>query len=317
MQKKSIIGIIVGSIVVCIAFLGFYKQLNPEAYFGKKRLKFGATYMNMNNPFFIKLNEGIKQVVEDQNGKLIALDSQLEIDKQISQVEDLIMQRVDVIFLNPVDWKKIKPALIKAKAANIPVIVIDSPVFDDSLVDVTVVSDNYSAGVLCAVDFINKTKGRGNIMILEHPTAKSAIDRIQGFEDTIGKYKDIKIIARQSSNGQLEKAMGVMEDMLKSNYNKDSINAIMCLNDPTALGALAAIENTIKNSGILIYGIDGSDDAIKMIENGKLTATAAQFPVKIGNIAAETAYKKLSGEKVEKYIKVPVKLITKENMVYP
>lgn len=317
MLKKSIVGIVLGFIVVCIAFLGFYKQLNPDAYFGKKRLKFGATYMNMNNPFFIKLNEGIKQVVEDQNGKLIALDSQLEIDKQISQVEDLIMQKVDVIFLNPVDWKKIKPALIKARNANIPVIVIDSPVFDDNLVDVTVVSDNYSAGVLCAENFINKTKGVGNIVIVEHPTAKSAIDRIQGFEDTISKYVDIKIIARKSSNGQLEIAMKVMEDMLSSNSNSDNINAVMCLNDPTALGALAAIENRMKNSGILIYGIDGSDDAIKMIENGKLTATAAQFPVKIGNIAAETAYKKLSGEKVDKYIKVPVKLLTKENMVYP
>jgi len=317
MLRKTIIGIVLGSVVILIAFLGFYKQLNPEAYLGKKRLKFGATYMNMNNPFFIKLNEGIKQVVEDQNGKLIALDSQLEIDKQISQVEDLIAQKVDVIFLNPVDWKKIKPALIKAKDANIPVIVIDSPVFDDNLVDITVVSDNYSAGVLCAVDFINRTKGKGNIMILEHPTAKSAIDRIQGFEDTISKYKEIKIIARQSSNGQLEVAMRVMEDMLSSNDNSERINAIMCLNDPTALGALAAIENTMKNSGILIYGIDGSDDAIKMIENGKLAATAAQFPVKIGNIAAETAYKKLRGESVENYIKVPVKLITKENMVYP
>jgi len=317
MLKKSIIGIVVGFIIVGIAFLGFYKQLNPQAHFGKKRLKFGATYMNMNNPFFIKLNEGIKQVVEEQNGKLIALDSQLEIDKQISQVEDLIMQKVDVIFLNPVDWKKIKPALIKAKNAHIPVIVIDSPVFDDDLVDVTVVSDNYSAGVLCAEDFINRSKGMGNIAILEHPTAKSAIDRIQGFEDTISKYKDIKIIARQSSNGQLEVAMRVMEDMLKLNSNKADINAIMCLNDPTALGVIAAVENTIKKPGILIYGIDGSDDAIKMIENGKLTATAAQFPVKIGSIAAETAFKKLSGEKVEKYIKVPVELKTKENMGYP
>lgn len=317
MLKKSIIGVVFGLIVLCLVPLGIYKKLNSGTYIGEKRFKFGASYMNMNNPFFIKLNEGIKQVVEEQNGKLIALDSQLQVDKQISQIEDLILQEVDVIFLNPVDWKKIQPALLNAKAASIPVIVIDSPVFDDKLVDVTVVSDNYVAGVLCAEDFIKKTKGMGNIVILEHPTAKSAIDRIQGFEDTISKYKDIKVIERLSSNGQLEVAMQVMEDMLKSNNNIGSIDAIMCLNDPTALGALAAIENIIKNSGILIYGIDGSDDAIKMIENGKLTATAAQFPVKIGNIAAETAYKKLSGEKVESYIKVAVKLITKDNVVYP
>ncbi|MCB2295248.1 sugar ABC transporter substrate-binding protein [Clostridium algoriphilum] len=314
MPKKTIVTILIILMVLFTGVLSVYLSFMKDSPFGEKRLKFGATYMNMNNPYFVKLNDGIKKTVENQNGKLIALDAQLEVSKQISQVDDLIAQKVDVIFLNTVDWKGIKPALIAAKKAKIPVIVIDSPVFDDGLVDCTVVSENYNAGVLCAKDLVAKLKGKGNVVIIEHPTAKSAIQRIQGFEDTIKKYGEIKVVERKSSNGQLELAMEVMDSVIQTNKH---IDAVMCLNDPTALGVIAALENNKKNNSVYIYGVDGADDALAMIENEKLTATAAQSPDIIGKTAAETALKKLKGIKIEKYINVPVKLVNKSNLVYP
>nr|WP_286208014.1 sugar ABC transporter substrate-binding protein [Clostridium caldaquaticum] len=276
-----------------------------------KRLKFGASYMNMNNPFFVKLNDGIKKVVDSNNGKLIALDSQLDNNKQLAQIDDLIAQKVDMIFLNPVDWKGVKPGLEAASKANIPVIVVDSPVYDDSLVTSTIVSDNYNAGVLCAQDMVKRLNGKGNIVLLEHPTAKSAMDRIEGFVSTIKRYSDINIVMKDNSNGQLEIAMDTMSRIMK---NIKSFDAVMCLNDPTAMGVIAALQNSNKKEKVLVYGIDGSEEAIKMIENGSLTATAAQFPYKIGKAAAETALKKLKGEVVETYIKIPVELIDKKNL---
>lgn len=81
----------------------------------KKHFKFGATYMTMNNPFFVALNDGIKKVVEANGDSLVTLDPALDQNKQISQIEDLIAQKVDAIFLNPVDWKGVKPALDEAK----------------------------------------------------------------------------------------------------------------------------------------------------------------------------------------------------------
>ncbi|MFZ5966853.1 MAG: sugar ABC transporter substrate-binding protein [Bacillota bacterium] len=276
-----------------------------------KELKFGATYMTLNNPFFVELNDGIKKVVESKGGKLIALDPQLDINKQIAQVEDLIAQKVDLIFLNPVDWKGIKPALEAAQKANIPIIVVDAPVFDDNLVESTVASDNWNAGVLCAQHLIKAMGETGNVVILEHPTAKSAIDRTKSFEEEIAKYPGIKVVAKQTSDGQLEKAMPVMENILQA--NKD-IDAVMCLNDPTALGAIAALESANRMDGVLVYGVDGSGDAKTMIKEGKLTATAAQFPGDIGSMAAEAAFKKLNGETIDHEIKVPVELIDKTNI---
>lgn len=276
----------------------------------KKARKFGATYMTMNNPFFVALNDGIKAVVESNGDTLVTLDPALDQAKQISQIEDLIAQKVDAIFLNPVDWKGVKPALDAAKKAGIPIINVDAPVFDEDLVTSIVASDNYNAGVLVAKDVMSKLD-KANVVLLEHPTAKSAIDRTKSFEDTVKGNPNYKIVAKQSSNGQLEQAMPVMENILQA---QKQIDVVMGLNDPTAMGALAAMQAAKRDKGVLLYGVDGAPEAKKMIKEGKMTATAAQSPKNIGKTAAETAYKVLKGEKVEHLVLVPVTLITKDNV---
>jgi ribose transport system substrate-binding protein len=309
--SRRLIKVLLINIFILLFLVGCYPKLQTGSNVNGKRLKFGASYMNMNNPFFIKLNDGIKKVVDSNNGKLIALDSQLDNNKQLAQIHDLIAQKVDIIFLNPVDWKGVKPGLEAASKANIPVIVVDAPVYDDSLVTSTIVSDNFNAGALCAQDLIKRLYGKGNIVILEHPTAKSAMDRIEGFVSTIKSSSDINIVVKDTSNGQLEIAMDTMTKIIKST---ESFDAVMCLNDPTAMGVIAALQNSNTKEKVFVYGIDGSEEAIRMIENGSLTATAAQFPFKIGKTAAETALKKLQGEALESYIKIPVELIDKENL---
>ena len=272
--------------------------------------KFGATYMTLNNPFFIALNDGIKAVTDKSGDKLITLDPALDQAKQIAEIEDLIAQKVDAIFLNPVDWKGVRPALEAAKAAGIPVINVDAPVFDTSLVATVVASDNYKAGVLVAQDVMKRMKS-ANVVLLEHPTAKSAIDRTQSFVDTIKGHASYKIVARQSSMGQLEQAMPVMENILQAN---PKIDVVMGLNDPTAMGALAALRSASRENGVLIYGVDGAPDAKKMIQEGKMTATAAQSPKGIGKLAAESAYKLLGHQAVPALQLVPVFLIDKTNV---
>lgn len=272
--------------------------------------KFGATYMTMNNPFFGAMNDAIKAKLEANGDTLITLDPALDPVKQISQVEDLISQGVDAIFLNPADWQGIKPALEAAKAAGIPIINVDAPVYDEDLVNCIVSSDNLQAGQLCVDDMFSRIDG-GNVVLLEHPTAKSGVDRILKFEEAVEANPAFTIVARQSSEGQLEQAMPVMESIIQANPD---IAAVMCLNDPTALGAIAALQSANALDGVLVYGVDGSPDAKKMIKEGKMTATAAQSPIGIGETAVDVAYKILDGETVEKNVMVPVELITADNV---
>lgn len=306
-MRKIILILLLGSVIIS-QFTGCASSVGEEE---EANFKFGATYMTLNNPFFVALNNGIKDVVEANGDILIALDPALDSEKQIDQINDLIAQNVDAIFVNPADWKAIKPALLKAKEAGIPIINVDSPVFDVELVDCIISSDNYKTGVICAKDMMSKLDS-AKIVILEHPTAKSAIDRTQGFKDAIKDFEQYEIVASRSSEGQLEQAMPVMREIIQS---IPEFQVVMALNDPTAMGAIAALQEAGRENDVLIYGVDGAPEAKQMIYDGKMTASAAQSPMTIGMTAANVAYDILAGNEIESEIFVDVFFIDENNVM--
>lgn len=271
---------------------------------------FGVSYMTMNNPFYKIINNEILKVVEKNNDALITLDPELDVDKQNEQIYKFIDAKVDGIFINPIDFEQIEPALQAAKRADIPVIIIDAPVSDESLVNCTIVSDNYDAGVQCAKDMMERLDS-ANIVLLKHTTAKSAKERIEGFLSVIDNNEKYKVINEAECDGQLEIAMPKMQEIIEETPD---IDVVMALNDPSALGALAALEKNNKND-VMVYGIDGTPEIKALIgRNQMIVGTVAQSPIKMGQIAVENMYNILNGKKVEKNIIIPISLINKENL---
>ena len=243
-----------------------------------KHKVFGVSYMTMNNPFYKIINNEILKVVEKNNDTLITLDPELDVDKQNEQIYKFIDQKVDGIFINPIDFEQIEPALQAAKRANIPVIIIDAPVSDESLVNCTIVSDNYDAGVQCAKDMMERLDS-ANIVLLKHTTAKSAKERIEGFLSVIDNNEKYKVINEAECDGQLEIAMPKMQEIIEETPD---IDVVMALNDPSALGALAALEKNNKND-VMVYGIDGTPEIKALIgRNQMIVGTVAQSPIKMG-----------------------------------
>lgn len=267
--------------------------------------------MTMNNPFYKIINNEILKVVEKNNDTLITLDPELDVDKQNEQIYKFIDQKVDGIFINPIDFEQIEPALQAVKRANIPVIIIDAPVSDESLVNCTIVSDNYDAGVQCAKDMMERLDS-ANIVLLKHTTAKSAKERIEGFLSVIDNNEKYKVINEDECDGQLEIAMPKMQEIIEETPD---IDVVMALNDPSALGALAALEKNNKND-VMVYGIDGTPEIKALIgRNQMIVGTVAQSPIKMGQIAVENMYNILNGKKkIEKNIIIPISLINKENL---
>ena len=275
-----------------------------------KHKVFGVSYMTMNNPFYKIINNEILKVVEKNNDTLITLDPELDVDKQNEQIYKFIDQKVDGIFINPIDFEQIEPALQAAKRANIPGIIIDAPVSDESLVNCTIVSDNYDAGVQCAKDMMERLDS-ANIVLLKHTTAKSAKERIEGFLSVIDNNEKYKVINEAECDGQLEIAMPKMQEIIEETPD---IDVVMALNDPSALGALAALEKNNKND-VMVYGIDGTPEIKALIgRNQMIVGTVAQSPIKMGQIAVENMYNILNGKKIEKNIIIPISLINKENL---
>lgn len=273
-------------------------------------LTFGATYWTLNNPYFLALEAGIRAEVEANGDELITYDPQGDVTMQISQMEDLIAQGVDLIFLNPAEWQGIRPALDSAQRAGIPIIVVDTPVYDSDMVLCTVWSDNYKAGKLCAEDMFSKLEG-GNIIILDLPTDKSAIDRYTGFYDAVTANGNFTILDTHNGEGSTEGSMPVMEDMIQA--FGDEINVAFGINDPSAMGIVSALEAAnMKN--VLVYAVDGSPDGKAMVAEGKLAGTAAQFPEEMGKVAAQQAYKALAGEEIPAEILIDVEMVNADTL---
>lgn len=304
-RSKKTLYIIIGLITAMLLGTVYGSYLIPS----KTHLVFGATYMTMNNPFYEVINNELKKEIKKKGDELIVRNPELDIDKQNEQIEEFVAKKVDGIFVNPIDSSKLT-SLQSAREAGIPIIAIDASVDNTDLIDCLIESDNYDAGVLCAQNMMQRMQS-ANIVLLKHSTVESALSRIQGFVDIIKDYPQYKIIDFAECEGQLERSMPAMQAILKEHSN---INVVMALNDPAALGALAAIES-LNRTNILVYGVDGTPDLKSLIKQSPLIAgTAAQSPIKFGMLAAKNMYKILERKDVPKTIEVPVTLITKDNI---
>ncbi len=272
--------------------------------------KFGATYMTMNNPYFQDMNARIEEIVEANGDFLIYRDPAQNQEKQNEQILDMLEEGVDGIFLNPADWKEVRPALIACREAGVPVFNIDTLVYDQEYVAFSILSDNYGAGVQCAEDMMTKVRS-AKIIIIESPATNSINDRVQGFKDTIQGHPEYQVLAQENGIGELEVSMDVVNGLIKDGV---AFNVVLGGNDPSALGALAALQMNQMQDDILIYGIDGSPDGKVMIKEGYLEGSSAQQPLAMADAAVAMAYDYLDGKEVEKEVIVPVTLITQSNI---
>ena len=297
-SKKNLTNRIVAlaGITVFAFFIGIYVCVfsNYLTKYNTRKKLFGATYMTMNNEFYKIVNNQIRMQVEKNGDQMITLDPALDQKKQNEQIKQLVKRKVDAIFLNPVDWKAVEPGLVAAKKAKIPVIVIDSQVYRNDLVAMTIVSDNYKAGVLCAKEMM-KQKDQANIILLTHNAAKSAVDRINGFLDTIKGHDAYQVVDCKDCLGQTELSMPQVESVINS---AESFDTVMALNDQVAIGALAAIENMGLTDTVKIYGVDGSPDMKTLLATtSSIQATIAQSPITIGEKAIQAGYQLDKGKK--------------------
>lgn len=273
--------------------------------------KFGYTCMDGTNPFFVILEQTMRDKIEANGDTLISFDPANDVTLQISGVEDLITQGIDAMFMNPAEAEGILPALDALKEAGIPIVGFDTEVADMSYLISYAGSDNYNAGYVCGEDLVKKCPDGGPIIVLDSPTMNSVTDRTNGFLDAI-EGKGFDIVAQQDAKGNLEVSMGIAEDLLQAHSD---VVAIFGGNDPTALGALAAA-NAAGLTDCMIYGVDGSPDIKAELASGEslIEGTGAQSPINIAETSVDIMYQYLAGEAVEERYPVETFLITADNV---
>lgn len=295
--------LVVGLIAGCSSQSGLEQQEEKQ----DDSVTIGFSISTLNNPFFVTLKEGAEKAAKDAGAELIVVDAQDDSAKQLSDVEDLIQKKVDILLINPTDSHAVSSAVESANQAGIPVITVDREAEGGETV-AHIASDNVSGGKMAGEYILEQLGGKGNIVELEGiPGTSAARDRGKGFHEAVDGKPGVKVVASQPADFNRAKGLNVMENILQS--HKD-IQAVFAHNDEMALGALEAIQAAKKE--ILVVGFDAIEDAVKAVEKGNMAATIAQKPEEMGRVAAEVAVKAAKGEKVEKFYPVELELITKK-----
>lgn len=266
-------------------------------------VKVGVLLSTLDNPFFVEMKEGIELKSYSNGYTVIILDSQNDPAKELGNMEDLITQGVDAILINPTDSDAVGNAIKMANKQSIPVITLDRGASSGEVVT-HIASDNVGGGLMAGNHIVELLGGSGNVVELEGIAGTSAArDRGKGFNDALAGTS-IKVVARQVADFDRTKGLNVMENIMQA---QSDIDAVFAHNDEMALGALKAIEGSGRN--IYVIGFDANDDARRAVSEGKMTATVAQQPLKIGAMGIEAVVKLLAGETLESYIPVDLQLI--------
>lgn len=299
-------------ILLIVVLAGGYFLMRPDGSENQKEhsILIGASYMTMNNELFAIINEQIVHRAEAEGDRVILRDPALNVERQVEQINDMLDMGIDVLVVTPVDAGGLNDVLKRAREQGVLIVVVDSDLADPSLADCTIVSDNYRAGVLVGEYLLSQTD-HADLVILTHNEAISGVERVRGFLDTVGGHRGFRIVEEIPCEGKLELAMPRMEDFIEKGITFDNV---FCLNDPACIGAAAALGAHGLLDQVNLYGVDASPDGKALIRDGNIQASAAQFPTRVGEQAADSLYRLLDGEKVESRILVPVELVTKENV---
>ena len=244
----------------------------------KPTYKVGFAQTESNNPWRLAQTQSMKDEAAKRGWQLVYTDANSSAAKQVADVDSMIAQHVDVIFLSPREEKPLIPAVMKAKKAGIPLFLIDRGV-DPNLAKAGrdyvsfIGSDFVDEGRRAADWLVKKTGGTAKIIELQGTSGSSpANDRKKGFMEVIAKSPGMQIVASQDGDFTRDKGRQVMEALLQAH---PEATAVFAHNDEMALGAITALEAAGRHPGkdITIVSIDGEKDGLQAIIDGKLGAT--------------------------------------------
>ncbi|UCH09037.1 MAG: sugar ABC transporter substrate-binding protein [Fidelibacterota bacterium] len=274
----------------------------------------------LNNPFFIDMQKGARAAADSFGVELLvqAAEREVDVEKQMQIVENLIQRKVAALCITPSGSKEIVPAIVKANERNIPVLIVDTRVDEATLtaaggkIATFIGSDNYEGGRIAGLYLAEKLGNRGKVAVLEGiPGHETGDARLSGFHDVLAQFSDMEIVASQTANWERDQGFNVFQNILQSH---PEVQALFACSDLMALGAIEAIAAAGRTGEIIVVGFDAIVDARGAIAENTMSGSVAQHPYDMGWIAVESAQRLIAGGQVAEYIPVKIELITRENL---
>jgi len=273
----------------------------------------GFSALTLTNPFFKVIADEMAAAAELQGYEMILVSGERDVKKQADQIDDFIVKGVTAIVLNPCDSKSIGPAIQKANDAGIPVFTNDIK-YDGSQGEVVchVATDNYQGGKLAGQAMVKLLgDSGGKVAILHFPQVESCQLRVKGYQEVVDAHNatgtggTIVTATTLDGGGVRDEGYKAAKDAIEAHPD---LAAVFAINDPSALGARAALEAAGKADQVRIIGFDGQAIGKQAILEGKIVCDPIQFPDRIGQTTIEMIIKHFNGEEVPAEVLIPSEL---------
>ena len=287
------------------------------------RSRVALVLKTFNSPFFLDMRNGAEAAAARAGIDLVvqAAERELDVERQMQIIENLIETRVAVLCICPSGSTEIVPAVGKANRAGIPVIIVDDQIDESAAAeqgvwfDTYIGSDNVEGGRIAGQYLVDASGRSARLALLEGiPGHQTGDARLRGFRDAIGSAPGVAVVASQTANWERDQGFTVFRNMLQAH---PEIDALFACNDVMALGAVEAIQAAGRTGRIRVIGFDAIDDARKAIAAGTMEASVAQYPEVMGRVAIESAVKLIRGEPVPHDQRTRVGLVTRANVDAP
>lgn len=278
-----------------------------------KSYRIGVLEPNMSIPHFVAQAYGFVDEAEKLGAKVIMYDAgeHKNVAKQVSQMEDLIANKVDVICLVPGTNVTALAQIDQAFAAGIPVVNVNI-MSDNPKVLGRIRSDDYEQGRLQGEFIVKALNGNGNVVMMSGVSGNSAfINRAKGFQDYVAKHPGIKILSEQWTPNATDRGLKLMEDWSQT-FPK--IDAVFTGADRLAIGAAQALRAQGKKPGqVVVTTVDYNDDTERLVREGWISAAMAQTPVLMGRWGVRVALAAIEKRPIPDKLFTPNYVITKDN----
>ena len=249
-------------------------------------IKVGLITKTETNPFFVKMKEGAQKEATARGATLLTAAGKIDGDNesQVTAIENMVVAGVKGILITPSDSKAIIPAIKKARDKGVLVIALDTPTEPQDGTDALFATDNFKAGELIGAYAKAATAGKpAKIVTLNGaPGASVSTLRHDGFLKGFGiAAGDPSIVCEQDALGDQAKAQTAMENCLQKNPD---ITVVYTINEPTALGAYAALKAKGMENSVPIVSVDGGCAGVQAVKEGKIAATSQQYPLKMASL---------------------------------
>jgi len=255
----------------------------------------GVIVSDLSNPFFIQVVHAIEATIRASRlraAPITVVSSGFDPARQAEQFDDMIRQRVALVFVTPIESARIAERMADARTAGIKVVAVDALA---ESADATVMTDNRAAGAMACEHLAHALGGKGDVAIINGPPNSAILTRVEGCREVLAGRPSLRLVAVARDGGASRD--GGLEQMTRLLGAHPRLAGVFAINDPTALGAEAAVQATGRRD-VVITAVDGSPDVVQRLQDpmSSIAASASQSPTQMGRRAAELGLGLLAGQ---------------------